>query len=154
MLWLCVYFSGGRTIMVMGSGFDLVQEASIRVVASPGEWSRQTVPEEVRARNTNLDLQRLSRENITCCLFFVSSVPLAVGFLSCMTRSASDWNDESCSDPKHLTRRRLNEHLSNENLMNASFHVPYLRRSFCQAVSLLPSLLLHLSIYQIFRPHF
>lgn len=54
--------------------------------------------------------------NITCCLFFVSSVSLAVGFPSCMTRSASDWNDKSCSDLKRSTRRRLNEHLSNEKL--------------------------------------
>lgn len=49
--------------------------------------------------------------NITCCLVFVSSVPLA-----CMNRSASDWNDESCSYPKRSTRRRLNMHLSNEKL--------------------------------------
>ncbi len=54
--------------------------------------------------------------NITCCLCFVSSVPLAVAFPSCMTRSASDWNDESCSDPKRSTRRRLNSIISNEKL--------------------------------------
>uniref|UniRef100_A0A8C1IFI3 Plexin b2b n=1 Tax=Cyprinus carpio TaxID=7962 RepID=A0A8C1IFI3_CYPCA len=70
-LRLCVYFSGGRTILVVGSGFDLVQKASIRVVASAGEWSRQTVPEEVRVRNTNPDLQRLSREtSLAVCLLF------------------------------------------------------------------------------------
>ncbi|XP_052430667.1 plexin-B2-like [Carassius gibelio] len=40
------FICGGRAILVLGSGFDLVQKASIRVVASAGEWSTQTVPEE------------------------------------------------------------------------------------------------------------
>uniref|UniRef100_A0A8C2GH35 Plexin b2b n=1 Tax=Cyprinus carpio TaxID=7962 RepID=A0A8C2GH35_CYPCA len=37
---------GGRQIMVVGSGFDLVQKATIKVVASAGEWSGQAVLEE------------------------------------------------------------------------------------------------------------
>ncbi|XDV53389.1 hypothetical protein PO909_021900 [Leuciscus waleckii] len=40
------FICGGRKILVVGSGFDLVQKASIRVVASAGEWSEQGVPEE------------------------------------------------------------------------------------------------------------
>ncbi|XP_016331369.1 plexin-B2-like, partial [Sinocyclocheilus anshuiensis] len=42
---------GGRQIMVVGSGFDLVQNATIKVVASAGEWSGQTVPEEFVERS-------------------------------------------------------------------------------------------------------
>ncbi|NP_001184245.2 plexin-B2b isoform 2 precursor [Danio rerio] len=40
------FICGGRRVVVHGSGFDLVQKASIRVVASAGEWSGQAVPEE------------------------------------------------------------------------------------------------------------
>ncbi|XP_073687656.1 plexin-B2b [Garra rufa] len=49
------FICGGRKIVVVGSGFDLVQKASIKVVASAGEWSRQTVPEEFveRAKHKN-----------------------------------------------------------------------------------------------------
>uniref|UniRef100_A0A673J0U0 Plexin-B2-like n=1 Tax=Sinocyclocheilus rhinocerous TaxID=307959 RepID=A0A673J0U0_9TELE len=36
------FICGGRQIMVVGSGFDLVQKATIKVVASAGEWSGQT----------------------------------------------------------------------------------------------------------------
>uniref|UniRef100_A0A8C2GU31 Plexin b2b n=1 Tax=Cyprinus carpio TaxID=7962 RepID=A0A8C2GU31_CYPCA len=43
---------GGRQIMVVGSGFDLVQKATIKVVASAGEWSGQAVLEEVRETPT------------------------------------------------------------------------------------------------------
>ncbi|RXN05275.1 plexin-B2-like protein [Labeo rohita] len=49
------FICGGRKIVVVGSGFGLVQKASIKVVASAGEWSRQTVPEEFveRAKEKN-----------------------------------------------------------------------------------------------------
>uniref|UniRef100_A0A8C2BCZ3 Plexin b2b n=1 Tax=Cyprinus carpio TaxID=7962 RepID=A0A8C2BCZ3_CYPCA len=40
------FICGGRQIMVVGSGFDLVQKATIKVVASAGEWSGQAVLEE------------------------------------------------------------------------------------------------------------
>ncbi|XP_056307346.1 plexin-B2b [Danio aesculapii] len=40
------FICGGRRVVVQGSGFDLVQKASIRVVASAGEWSGQAIPEE------------------------------------------------------------------------------------------------------------
>lgn len=71
---------------------------------------------QVSRRRWVRNLQKQLKENITCCLFFVSSLLLAVEFPSRMTRSGSDWNDESCSDLKRSTRRRLNECLSNEKL--------------------------------------
>ncbi|XP_051548054.1 plexin-B2-like isoform X2 [Myxocyprinus asiaticus] len=40
------FICGGRKILVVGSGFDVVQKATIRVVASAGEWSGQTAPVE------------------------------------------------------------------------------------------------------------
>lgn len=38
--------------MVVGSGFELVQKATIKVVASGGEWSDHTTAVEVRAQNS------------------------------------------------------------------------------------------------------
>ncbi|TRY78985.1 hypothetical protein DNTS_005258 [Danionella cerebrum] len=40
------FVCGGRKVLVFGSGFDLVQKASLRVLASAGEWSAQDRPQE------------------------------------------------------------------------------------------------------------
>uniref|UniRef100_A0A8C1TWN2 Plexin b2a n=1 Tax=Cyprinus carpio TaxID=7962 RepID=A0A8C1TWN2_CYPCA len=46
-IWLCV-FSGGRKIIVMGSGFDQVQRATMRVLPSSDEFSHKSSNVEVR----------------------------------------------------------------------------------------------------------
>ncbi len=50
-LHVCVYvcvFSGGRTIVVMGSGFDQVQRATMRVLPSSDEFNQKSSNVEVR----------------------------------------------------------------------------------------------------------
>lgn len=44
---LCV-FSGGRKIVVMGSGFDQVQSATMRVLPSSDEFNQKSSNVEVR----------------------------------------------------------------------------------------------------------
>lgn len=44
---LCV-FSGGRKIVVMGSGFDQVQDATMRVLPSSDEFNHKSSNVEVR----------------------------------------------------------------------------------------------------------
>ncbi|XP_055048270.2 plexin-B2b [Misgurnus anguillicaudatus] len=47
------FLCGGRKIAVFGSGFDLVQKATMRVVASAGEWSGHTTPVEFVEASTH-----------------------------------------------------------------------------------------------------
>uniref|UniRef100_A0A8C2CGF4 Plexin b2a n=1 Tax=Cyprinus carpio TaxID=7962 RepID=A0A8C2CGF4_CYPCA len=49
-IWLCV-FSGGRKIIVMGSGFDQVQRATMRVLPSSDEFSHKSSNVEVQFIN-------------------------------------------------------------------------------------------------------
>ncbi len=48
-LWVCLcVFSGGRKIVVMGTGFDQVQRATMRVLPSSDEFNHKSSNIEVR----------------------------------------------------------------------------------------------------------
>lgn len=56
-LHLCVC-SGGRKIEVVGSGFDLIQRATMKVLPSTDEFSQNTRPVEVSTSRTTVNFSK------------------------------------------------------------------------------------------------
>ncbi|XP_056134041.1 plexin-B2-like [Lampris incognitus] len=60
------FLCGGRTITVVGNGFDLIQRATMRVLPSADEFSQDTNPEE--------SIQEVVKKNDTVLMFYSPAV--------------------------------------------------------------------------------
>ncbi|TDG96509.1 hypothetical protein EPR50_G00229430 [Perca flavescens] len=64
------FFCGGRRIVVMGSGFDLIQRTTMKVLPSPNEFSQNTTPVEFveEALSKNDSVLEFHSPAVNCCV--------------------------------------------------------------------------------------